>query len=87
MRLALIVVGMLGSLLVAAGPAAAETPVTWPAPADPLSKLDALVLFGGGTLGLIVLLTLLGLWAGRHNYSPPDPSTEIHVQRTIETHH
>ncbi len=82
LRLTVIVVGMLGALLMAAGPAAAETPVTWVDP-EPMSKLDALVLFGGSTLTLIVLLTLLGLLTARHNYVLPDPMTEIHVQPTV----
>ena len=69
-------VGMLGALVLAAGPAAAEAPATWADP-EPMSKLDALVLFGGSTLGLIVALTLLGLLTARNNYTPPAPSTDV----------
>lgn len=75
-RVALLVVGMLGALVLAAGSAAADAPVTWADP-EPMSKLDALVLFGGSTLGLIVALTLLGLLTARNNYTPPAPSTDV----------
>ena len=69
-------VGMLGALVLAAGPVAADAPATWQDP-EPMSKLDALVLFGGSTLGLIVALTLLGLLTARNNYTPPAPSTDV----------
>ncbi|MBK5218096.1 MAG: hypothetical protein JJE02_10970 [Propionibacteriales bacterium] len=75
-RVALVLVGMLGAFVLAAGPAAADAPTTWQDP-EPMSKLDVLVLFGGSTLGLIVLLTLLGLFTGRKNYTPPAPSTDV----------
>ncbi|HZK36867.1 MAG TPA: hypothetical protein VFC57_07955 [Aeromicrobium sp.] len=75
-RIALLVVAMVGALVFAAGPAAADVPTTWADP-EPMSKLDALVLFGGSTLGLIVALTLLGLLTARNNYTPTSPSTDV----------
>lgn len=75
-RIALLVVGVVGALVFAAGPAAADVPTTWVDP-EPMSKLDTLVLFGGSTLGLIVLLTLVGLLTARNNFTPPAPSADI----------
>ncbi|MEJ7635907.1 hypothetical protein [Aeromicrobium sp.] len=41
------------------------------------SDLYLLVLFGGGTLGLFVLIALFGLLTARNNYVPPAPGNEI----------
>lgn len=41
------------------------------------SHLDLLILFGGGTLGLIALITLFALLTARRNYVPPAPGKEI----------
>lgn len=53
------------------------------------SDLWLLVLFGGGTLGLFVLITLFALLTARRNYVPPAPGTEIHVRTdtTPAQHH
>jgi hypothetical protein len=48
----------------------------WPAGPEK-SHLDLLILFGGGTVGLFVLVSLLGLLTARTNYVPPPPSTEL----------
>ena len=41
------------------------------------SHLYLLVLFGGGTLGLFVIVVLFGLLTARNNYVPPAPGTDI----------
>lgn len=65
-------------VLAGASAASADTPVSdaWPAGPE-RSVLDTLLLFGGTTVGLIVVLTLLGLLTARNNYVPPTPSTEV----------
>lgn len=68
----LAVVMVLGS----AASALADAPVTWEEEQG-RSTLDALLYFGGGTVGLFVLVTLFGLLTARNNYVPPPPSTEI----------
>jgi hypothetical protein len=42
------------------------------------SHLDQLILFGGGTVGLFVVITLFALLTARNNYVPPAPGKEIH---------
>jgi hypothetical protein len=44
---------------------------------DSKSHLDLLILFGGGTVGLFVIIALFGLLTARNNYVPPPPSTEL----------
>jgi hypothetical protein len=51
----------------------------WPDGPD-RSRLDLLILFGGGTVGLFVLITLFALLTARKNYVPPAPGKEIHVR-------
>lgn len=60
------------------GAAFADAPSgsAWPE-APTKSTLDVLILFGGGTLGLFVLVALFGLLTARNNYVPPAPSTEL----------
>ena len=60
------------------GAALADQPVSdaWP-DAPGRSTLEIIVFFGGGTLGLFVLVWLFGLLTARNNYVPPAPSTEI----------
>jgi hypothetical protein len=41
------------------------------------SDLWLLVVFGGGTVGLFVLITLFALLTARRNYVPPPPGNEI----------
>jgi TRAP-type C4-dicarboxylate transport system permease small subunit len=61
-----------------AGAFAAEpTGGAWPEGPD-RSHLYLLVLFGGGTLGLFVVITLFALLTARNNYVPPAPGKEIH---------
>jgi hypothetical protein len=43
------------------------------------SDLWLLVVFGGGTVGLFVIITLFALLTARNNYVPPAPGKEIHV--------
>lgn len=60
------------------GAALADQPVgpAWP-DGEGRSVLDTLVLFGGGTVGLFVVISLLALMTARKNYVPPAPSTEV----------
>ena len=62
------------------GSGRADSPASeaWPAPPE-RSWLEWLLLFGGGTLGLFVLVSLFGLLTARNNYVPPPPSTDLEV--------
>jgi len=53
------------------------------------SDLWLLVLFGGGTVGLFVIISLFALLTARNNYVPPAPGKEIHVRtdNTPTPHH
>lgn len=66
------------TLATTAGTAWADSPATdaWPA-APERSLLDTLLLFGGGTVGLFVVVALFGLLTARNNYVPPAPSTDL----------
>ncbi len=63
---------------VATTAAIADTPLSddWPV-AESRSDLDTLLFFGGGTIGLIVLIALFGLLTARTNYVPPPPSQDL----------
>ena len=61
-----------------ATPALADAPSTW-AEGESRSMLENLIFFGGGTVGLIVVISLFGLLTARNNYVPPPPSTEVEV--------
>lgn len=56
----------------------ADTPVgeAWPSE-EGRGTLGQILVFGGGTLALFVVIALFGLLTARHNYVPPAPSTEI----------
>jgi len=58
--------------------AIADTPLSddWPV-AQGRSTLDTLLFFGGGTIGVILLVALLGLLTARTNYVPPPPSQDL----------
>ena len=60
--------------------ALADSPASpdWPAPPE-RSVLDNVLLFGGGTVGLFVLIWLFGLLTARNNYVPPEPGTDVEV--------
>lgn len=60
----------------------------WPDGED-RSMLWLLVVFGGGTVGLFVIITLFALLTARKNYVPPAPGKEIHVRTdtTPTPHH
>lgn len=77
-RVALVLVSVAGFVFFGAGSALADAPTTWVDP-EPTSKLDTLILFGGGTLGLFILVALFGLLTARNNYTPPPPSTDVEV--------
>jgi len=62
-----------------AAPAMADSPSTWVDPGH-RSALDTIVIFGGSTLGLFVLITLFALLTARNNYVPPPPSTDVEVK-------
>ncbi len=50
----------------------------WP-DGDGRSTLDTLILFGGGTVGLFVLISLFGLLTARNNFVPvPGAEVELH---------
>jgi hypothetical protein len=77
-RFAVVLVAVAGLVFFGSGSALADTPATWADP-EPTSWLHNLVLFGGSTLGLIVVITLFGLLTARNNYTPPPPSTDVEV--------
>ncbi|CAN5571940.1 hypothetical protein BH18ACT8_BH18ACT8_06050 [soil metagenome] len=54
----IIAIGWPAAAVLSAPPAAADTPTTWPEP-EPMSTLDALLLFVGVPAGLFVLIALL----------------------------
>lgn len=66
------------TLATSAASAWADSPATeaWPA-APERSFLDNALLFGGGTIGLFVIVALFGLLTARNNYVPPAPSTDL----------
>lgn len=66
------------TLIASSGAALADTPASdaWPK-VDGRSKLDTLLVFGGITLALFVVIWLLALLTARRNYVPPAPSTEL----------
>ena len=65
-------------LVAMAAPALADSPSTWD-PGEGRSWLENIILFGGGTLGLIVVVSLFALLTARHNYVPPPPGTDVEV--------
>jgi hypothetical protein len=73
LALATVVIVIAGS-----GTAFADAPTgsAWPR-GEGKSHLDLLVLFGGGTVGLFILVVLFGLLTARNNYVPPSPSSEL----------
>jgi len=77
-RFAVVLVAVAGVVIFGAGSALADTPATWVDP-EPTTTLQNLVLFGGSTLGLVVVITLLALLTARKNYTPPPPSTDVEV--------
>jgi len=66
------------TFIAGSGAAFADAPTgsAWPR-GEGKSHLDLLILFGGGTLGLFVLVVLFGLLTARNNFVPPSPSTEL----------
>lgn len=66
------------TFIASSGAALADTPASdaWPK-AEGRSTLDTLILFGGATVGLFILIWLFGLLTARNNYVPPAPSTEL----------
>ena len=67
--------------------ATAATPASpdWPEP-EPTSTLDTLLLFGGSTIGLIVVIGLFGLLTARNNYVPPAPATDVEPAASSPAH-
>lgn len=51
------------------------------------SVLDTLLLFGGGTVGLFVIISLFGLMTARNNFVPAPPSTELATTSSDAAHH
>lgn len=80
-RVAVVLVAIAGVVFFGAGSAFADAPATWEDP-ESQSNLDNLVLFGGATVGLFVLIALLALLTARNNYTPPPPSTDIDTRVT-----
>jgi hypothetical protein len=66
------------TFIAGSGAAFADVPAggAWPK-GEGRSVLDTIILFGGGTVGLFVLVVLFGLLTARRNYVPPAPSTEL----------
>jgi hypothetical protein len=63
---------------VGSGAALADAPAgsAWPKNTGK-SALDYVILFGGGTVGLFIVVALFGLLTARNNYVPPAPSTDL----------
>lgn len=66
------------TLAAGASVAFADAPVgdDWPVE-EGRSILGNLVLFGGGTLALFLVVALFGLLTARNNYVPPPPSKDL----------
>jgi heme/copper-type cytochrome/quinol oxidase subunit 2 len=64
------------SLLIGATAASADEPVGWPE-SPTRSTLDTLLLFGGATVGLFVVIVLFALLTARRNYTPPPPGSDV----------
>ncbi len=77
-RIAVVLVTLAGAVFFGAGSALADTPRTWVDP-EPTTRLHMLVLFGGSTVGLFLLISLFALLTARKNYTPPPPNTEVEV--------
>lgn len=80
MRAAAILAGLVVFTLAGAGAASADAPATWDE-GESRSLLDTLILFGGSTVALFVILSLFALMTARRNYVPPPPpvSTDVEV--------
>jgi hypothetical protein len=65
------------------GAAFADAPTggAWPE-GEGRSVLDTIILFGGGTVGLFIVVALFGLLTARRNFVPPSPGTEIQTTST-----
>jgi hypothetical protein len=88
-RILAVVVSTLVVLGTTAATAWADSPASeaWPSPPE-RSTLDTLLLFGGGTVGLFVVVSLFGLLTARNNYVPPPPSTDLEkAPGTDAAHH
>lgn len=78
MRIVTLLAASLLGLLATAGAASADTPAGGDWVAGPeRSTLELLLLFGGGTVGLFVVVALFGLLTARTNYEPPEPGTDL----------
>ena len=66
------------TFIAGSGAAFADAPTggAWPE-GEGRSVLDTIILFGGGTVGLFIVVSLFGLLTARNNYVPPAPSTEL----------
>lgn len=66
------------TFIAGSGAAFADAPTgsAWPE-GEGRSALDTIILFGGGTVGLFVVVALLGVLTARRNYVPPAASTEL----------
>ncbi|MGQ2912933.1 MULTISPECIES: hypothetical protein [unclassified Aeromicrobium] len=87
-RILAVVVSTLVVLGTTSATAWADSPASeaWPA-APERSWLEWLLLFGGGTVGLFVVVSLFGLLTARNNYVPPAPSTDLEVAPGNEAAH
>lgn len=76
------------ALFASASVALADTPVgpDWPAE-EGRGALGNLLIFGGGTVGLFVLVALFGLATARKNHVPPPPSTDLATTTSDVSHH
>jgi hypothetical protein len=76
------------TLATGATAAMADAPVSddWPT-GEARSTLDTLLLFGGGTIGLFLLVALFGLLTARTNYVPPPPSRELATTPAADADH
>ena len=69
--------------------AVADAPdsAAWPE-GEGRSVLDTLLFFGGGTVGLFVLISLFALLTARRNFTPAPPRTELEqASSSAAVHH
>ncbi|MCD9197224.1 hypothetical protein [Aeromicrobium wangtongii] len=66
------------TFIAGSGAAFADAPTgsAWPK-GDGRSDLDNWLLFGGGTVGLFIVISLFGLLTARRNFVPPAPGAHV----------
>lgn len=77
-RVFAVLLGTATFVALGAASAMAAEPIgpAWP-DGEARSGLDTLLLFGGGTIGLFVVISLFGLLTARRNFVPAPPGTDV----------